>query len=289
MTWFYLALVSMVFIVIRNILEKKTLQTDNEIQFLTTFYIFNAILVLPLINKVNFSLTTNEWLLIILIGLLAVVAIYYSVSSIKHFALSFSKPLGSISPILILLLSFFFLKESITLLQLFGVIIIFAVSLLFIKDEAKITHRSIKQLFKSKYVIHLMIALVFGSLAAILDRILLKTVDPTTFLFISRYILLALFLIIVFTKFNGTKDIAKGFKLSAFPILIIALANIALVFFYNSALADPNAKTGLVAIIRSSSLVFTIALSGIVFKEKNIIYKLILSIILIVGLYIILI
>ncbi len=54
-------------------------------------------------------------------------------------------------------------------------------------------------------------------------------------------------------------------------------------------MAETTAKTGLIVAIRSSSLVFTVAFSGLLFKEKDILHKIILSLILIFGLYLIMI
>jgi len=289
MNWFYFALVSMFFLVIRSLLEKKTLKINNQIQFLTIFYFFNALLVLPLISKIDFFLSYKELFLIISVGILSVVSIYCSISLIKYFELSFSKPIGSLNSIFVLLLAFFFLDESINMLQILGVMIILVISFLFIKDEAKITKNTIKGLFKSKYGIYLIFAVIFGSVCTILDRIILKTVEPLTFLFLSRYVLLSLFLIIVFTRINGIKEITKSFRSSSFIIFIIALMNIGIVYFYNLALAETVAKTGLVAVIRSSSLVFAVVFGGLLFKEKDILHKIILSLILIFGLYLIII
>ena len=54
-------------------------------------------------------------------------------------------------------------------------------------------------------------------------------------------------------------------------------------YTYNIALTDAAVKTGLVAVIRNSSVIFTIFLSGFLLKEKRISEKVVLTFIQIIG------
>jgi drug/metabolite transporter (DMT)-like permease len=94
-------------------------------------------------------------------------------------------------------------------------------------------------------------------------------------------------MIITLVKFGGVKRVVRGLTVSGWFILVYAFLHLGVVYYYNLAMADPEAVSGLVSIIRHTSLIFTILLSGSILREKGVYHKILLSILVMIALYLV--
>lgn len=285
MSWVYLSLICMVLTVGHNLLEKWILTKCTVIQYLSVFYIFNTLLTLPFIGQINFNLSLREYILTAIVAIISLASIFFSKSALRHFEISYVKPLESIGPLIILFFAFLFLHEAISFRQTIGTSLVIISCFLIIGIETNALKRPLKNLITARESKYIWVALLIGGISAILDRIILKTVPALTYLFLCRFFLMAGFLAIIFLKYKGVNDIKEGLKNEGKIIFSLAVINFGVVYSYNLALAHPQGQVGVVAAIIYSSTLFTILFSGRLFHEKKIFHKLLLGVILFCGLY----
>ena len=269
-------------------IKKTCLAKEKEIQFLTVFYLFSLLLVLPLIPYVKWQLSHLEAFLLAVIGVLALVAVYLFTVAMKKLELSYIKSMENLTPIFVLIFSVLVLGEGLTGKQLVGLLIVVGSALVFMNKEAKIFHVSFTKFLQSRYVIYVIVAVLIGAFTVILDRILLRTMDPLSLLFWGRLIMASGFIGLVFSGFNGLHDIKAGIKISGWLILVYAVMHVAMVYTYNLAMFDPTAISSIVVTIRRLGLILVVIFSARILHERSMWEKLAASVAMIGGLYLML-
>lgn len=166
-------------------------------------------------------------------------------------------------------------------------VFIILISFLFVYEEAGLLHFSIRHMLSAISLKYAIGGIFVGAICILLDRVVLQTVDALSYMVFSRFIMLLVFLVITFTKYGGIKRVVRGLTVSGWFILLYAILHLGVVYYYNLAMADPEAVSGLVAIIRHTSLIFTILLGGGLLREKGINDKFLLGVSILIALYLI--
>ena len=129
------------------------------------------------------------------------------------------------------------------------------------------------------YVICALLSCVLNAVSGLLDKILMKDISSTQLQFWYMLILLAFYLI--FTVVTRTKISVKSLtnKWIWLLSLMFVLADKAL-FVANS---SPDSKITMMTLIKQSACIVTILGGKLVFKEKNIAYKLFCAAVIVIG------
>ena len=292
MEWYFLVMGTVLFATAGAIIEKKTLFKEHAMEFCTVFSIFTAVLTLPLWFFLDFSFPTHYWVWLILLSWIDSVAFLYIAKASRHMQISSSSPLLAFGPVLIAIMGFFFLGESLTLKQMGGIgLVLFGSYVLELKPRKKIKDElttPFKVMLKSKYVHYIFIALALYSVASIATRFFLNTsnpnsITPLTFTSII-HLLIAINMVILISFFHdGIKGIKHGIKNAGNCIALVSLVMISGRILLIYAISMPTAKIALVSALKRTSSLFSTIFGGEIFHDKRLKQKTIAAVIMVMG------
>lgn len=294
--------------------EKQVLTRAEPAAFTASASFIIAFASLPLLYFVKSSEISNYALLITaLCAFFSTISAFTSAYVLKHLDISESATLFALSPIVITLLAVFFLNEQLATIQFIGIGIscigIFILEghrhsakqidhitplgsnpehiALTIKDES-----SKNRATKTALYIALILALVFFSSTAVLDRYIVHHlgVDPILFLIIVQFFILLFFLItdLCTRQYRLNNGVDKT-VIDSFDIQILKRrsfwAHIIFVIIHRvfHMFAVQGMGASILHAIKQSSVVLTTILGGKLFTEKHMIRRTIACVCVVLG------
>lgn len=283
MTWIFFALAATIISGVQEIFKKNVLNKEHTFEFLTILYILSFLLLLPFINKINI-VSSNIFAWILLRAFLIFIAAISFHKALRHMDISVVMPLTNIRLIFVLFFGFLFLGETVTSLQILGILaIIFGTYILEVDGKIKNFKKPVKELMTGKYMHYLILFSVASAFTSIITKHVLSNVLPLDLLFYHFSITVVVYLVITFVFYGGWKDISHGWNIGGPWIFLISILSIAGMFTLFTAYADPNSKVVLIVPILQLSTLFNILIGGKMFHEKNILVRLLSSLIIISG------
>lgn len=276
--WYYLAIFASVFLGLATVLEKKVLKKEYASAFSATSALFIAIATLAFLPFLKLDISLQNWALIYAFSLIITASNILVARTFRHGTLSSTSPLNAILPVLfVVIFAYLFLHEVLTAVQYIGIgITIFATYLLLFDRNTKYNFGSSKY----RYVI-LLNALILGA-ANIIFKYLLGITTPITFMVLSQVFVAINMVIYMNFKYGGLKEVLANSKVYTKELGLIVALNVAYLLSYYTAVAV--APISLASPLKNSLLVVITVLSGaLVFKERNMAKKLLLSVLIILG------
>ncbi len=289
--WIIFTLLSAFLLAFKDILSKKVLVKSNKpLQIIFEQY-FLMFLVLSLLfyDLIDFNSIFVFWKLYLLKATSIFLFTYLYFILLKKFEISKFAPLMNASPIFLVLLSSIFLNESITFVQLVGIIIIiFATYLLEVninfhfKDNPHRHHFDWFKKLDLKNISLVILMLIVISITAIADKKILGSgISVYTNMFYTS-LLIFTFLSFYYIKNKNFLLVFKYIKSEPITFLISVISLIS-TFFVLLAISMPTTMVSLIVPLRRTSTLFAAILGGLLFHEKHLIKKLIAVIIMIFG------
>ncbi|MFW5704493.1 MAG: EamA family transporter [Nanoarchaeota archaeon] len=292
--WFYLALGSAFFFAIKDLLAKKLFKEKkfSEEGLLFEEYLLLLILVLLfLFPKVEFASFYGNWGLFLSKGIFLFMANYIYFLMLRKYEISLVSPLINLTPIALVVLSYFLLSEQLTFLQILGIsITILAVYFLEIikhhhhKTEPLKHHFSLFNL-KSKdsifFILSVVMVLAF-SITAVIDKFIFSSgITVYTNLYFTALIVLVILTGILIKEKRLKKSISEVVR-EPKSLFVAFFANVSqvLVLF---AIAIPGALISLIIPIRRLSTLISSIFGGILFHEKHLKKKFFYTLLMLVG------
>lgn len=275
MDWVWLVLLTAVLFGARQILTKKVLLAEHASEYLSATCLVAFLLSLFFFPLMDFNIPAKVWVLMYAKCLLLTAGWLLSVKAIRHLEISLVVPLTNISPVFILILGMLFLGEFPSALQIAGVgLVVFGAYWL----QADHNYKNLLKpwsIFRSKFSIFMMVAVFLFSLCALLDKMILATANPYTYLSFTFGVLAVHYLIIQFIKYDGLRDLRDAFKKEKYLIIIIPLLMIFADLFYLKAVSIPAAMISLIIPIKRMSTLVASIIGGRMFHEHNLKYRII--------------
>ncbi|MBS3163395.1 DMT family transporter [Candidatus Woesearchaeota archaeon] len=287
MIWIIYALLSAVFSTISTIARKKTLVKEHSISFLSINKLFQLIIVLILIPFINFDMALSTYAIVAVIAVLSVESDIFWTKSLKRLNISIAAPLTNFSPVIVAVLAFFMLEEKITYLQIIGMALIVIGAYVLEADHGKDIKNVWLHIKKSKYSLMLFLSLLIGAFSSIGDRYIVgnNIVNPISMIFWFYVFTTVLVLTIQLNDRDGFSKIKNTLKRTKFPIIVTAVSGLLTTAFYY--LAIKSVYISLVMPILLTSTLFTTVIGGEFFKEKNLFYKSVACLVMVVGVFLI--
>ncbi|MCF0131081.1 MAG: DMT family transporter [Pseudobutyrivibrio sp.] len=273
---------------IREICKKKALDKYSVIEVLTVYTVLSTLLLLPTIPDVG-GLGTNQYLGIAFKSFVLFIGWIMGFKAIKHLPISMYGVLDLSRVLFATFLAITVLHEEPTVTKTLGTVFVCA-GLLFlkfnpsaIKDSAArtntLTDISIAKGSTAWYVALALISCVLNAVSGLLDKILMGTMTSTQLqfwytLFLSIYYCLY----VLITRTRISKAVWKNGWVWLLAILLLVMDKA--LFIAN---ADPDSQVTIMTLIKQSGVIVTILAGKLIFKEKDIIHKLICAAIIIVG------
>jgi len=286
MNWLWFALISAFFITIETILEKKVLKKEHSLHFSTTLAIIVTIISLIFLPYLDFNnINIKNLILLYLVSWITTISFLLITKSIRHMEISTVAPFLALRPFFILISSLLFLKESSTKLQFFGIIlVVFGTYVLESKKHDYLA--PIKEIIRSKYIHYVFIALVISGFGATFDRYFLKNIDLMSYFFLMNLFIAFNYAILSMFDKEGLRNINELTKVNWIVILIafsLIISRISLLkaFSLESAfLVEP---------VKMISVILIVIFGGTMLHERFLFKKIIASLLILGGIYLIII
>lgn len=284
MTWLYLALGSAVIWGVSAVLQKDASHGEHAIQFSASSALLTGVLALSLIPFVNFQISSYVWGLLALSGLVSGTAYYLGAKGFKYLSLSEASPLYNLGTVIGVFLAVTLLGETLTISQITGVIlIIFGTYVLELKGSN--FFGPFIKLFKSEKIHYVLWATFLSSVLAVLSKYILGFIEPMTYMFVHLAIVAIFFVILVFTRHDGIKDIKKGFKVHRWAIIMIS--SLTLLGAFTDLYAIKLGEVALFLPVMRMWTLIAVVFGGTFYKEGHMRNRIIATSIMLLGVFII--
>ncbi|MEM0149333.1 MAG: DMT family transporter [Candidatus Micrarchaeaceae archaeon] len=271
--WYYLAILSSLFMGLSTLIEKKALKTEHPTAFSASFTTLIAIVSLVFIPFADFHISWSTVAIIYVISIISTTTYVLTAKVYKHSSVSIATPiLSSLPMFFVVLLAYAFLGEKLTIMQYASIaVLIFATYFIISnKDEPR-----------KKYIAMLVLISFLSGIGFAVSKYLLGgIVNAFTFLILSEVFIAANMLVYMTIKFGGMKEIVANTRSNLLPIMaIVVLAILYRLAFYFSLY---TAQVSLAMPLRNTVNVIIIVIGGgLVFKESSIMKKLVLALIMV--------
>lgn len=287
MEWYVLVIVSAFLMGISQVWKKKALSHEHTLEFLSAFsvtLIIISLILLPLI-KLNFS--GIYFVYIYLKSLLLSIAAFLFFRLLRHYDLSEMSPLQNLSPVFLLIFSFFLLSEKPSYINIGGVLLIIF-SAYFIESKHLNFSKHLEP-FMKKFIIYLFVYLILISLAAVMDKFITKSVEIYTYMFF-QYIFFGInFLIAAGVQDKGFAPTKRALKHSWMAIILATITVFLADILYLTAVVIPATMISLIIPLRRISTVIATIVGGESFHEGHLTVRIVSCLIMIFGVYLVII
>jgi transporter family protein len=249
-----------------------------------SLYPLVAVALLAILYPIDYSLPFSDlgWLVLLKSASIAL-TIFSANLALAHLPVSIYAPMRNISPIFLLIFSYFLLGESIDLVQIFGLfMIVIGAVLLDVDIRKKGQLRQVARFFKQPAILLLFIAAFIVSFAAIFDRILLRSVDAPSLLFWYLLIMAAMFWVVNIIRERQLPFIGIEKQEWLWIVMMGVVILLSDLLYFKAVQVPGTIIVVLIGTRRLANLVSTI-IGGHAFHEKDVPYKAAMCLVMILG------
>lgn len=262
---------------IRDIIKKKALEKNSVMEVLLVYTFLGLIMLCPDIKNVG-GLEPRYYIFIVIKSFVIFLAWTFSFISIKKLPVSLYGVLDLSRVLFSTLLGVIVLNEVFGALHAIGLLCVCAGLLMLGRRKASITTTTGEKI-PAKFFIMAFASCMLNSVSALLDKVLMSDISSSQLQFWYMLFLVLMYLTyIVVTRTRIDLSVFKNVYVWVLAILFIA-ADKAL-FIANS---NPDSRMTVMTLIKQSGCIVMIIGGRIVFKERDILYKLLCAAVVIVG------
>lgn len=284
--WVFLILIYGIFKGLREALKKKAMETNSVIEVLFFYTLFAFLMTLPMSRDI-FSVSLKYHLVLIVKSGIIFVAWLCALNSIKRLPLSIYSVIDMGRIVSAILLGVLFLGESLGVFQILGIsLVIVGITLVNLKTKQGVDEKASK-----KVILLVAISGLLNSVSSVMDKWLLSK-EPNRFFLGDETIetpqlqfWYMLYLVLFYLGYIVVKrekvNVVKCVKCPWIWILslLFVVADRCL-FIANS---DPNSTVVVMTLLKQSSVLVTIGMGWLLYKEKNILWRIVCAILVIGG------
>ena len=280
--WYYLVLISAALMGFSSVLEKYMLKDEHASAYSASFSIITALMALVFVPFADFNISLYAVALVFLISVVSTVSYILTARVYKHGNISVSSPiLSSLPQLLIVVFAFMFLSERLSFVQYMSIaVMIIAAYLLLFKANS----RKRAAFDKKKYVYELIVVIALMAIGGVLLKYLLFYITPYTYIVLVEAFMALDMTVYMQLRYGGVKEIAHNMRIYRKPLLAIAVITMTYRITYYVAVS--TTYVSLASPLRNTlSVVVTVLLGGMLFKEGNIARKLALAAVMLAAVY----
>ncbi len=283
MEWLLLILASAFVLSFYSLLLKRALTHEKNTQLLA-LYPLVPVVILPFIAHIDYGVmaTATGWLLFLKAAVIAL-SIYMATLALERLPISIYAPMRNISPVFLLFLSWLLLGETLSPINIAGLLLVVTGALLLDLDlHQKHQVARLKRFFARREVFLLLLVGFLISFAPVLDRIILRTTDAYTTFFWYMLILAALFWIVHLLTERKLPLGGLGWQEYAWMALIGIVILVADILYFKAVMLPGTLIVVLIGTRRLSNL-FATVFGGSLFHEDHLLYKGAMCLVMIAG------
>ena len=282
MIWFILSVLTAFLTSVKSVFIKKSVSAKNIDEYVVAWV--SALFAVPFSLAVLFAIGLPDiykmfWPALVIGGTLTVVWLVLMAKAIKYSDLSLAMPLLAFSPLFVVATAPFIVKEIPNLFGLVGVsLIVLGAYTLNIQERRKGFLAPFKILFKEKGAVLMLIVAFIGGLSGSFDKMGIVNSSAIFWVFASNAFAAAtLFILLMLRKNNHLKQFSSNLSIL---ILIGIIAGISQI---SQMTATGLTLVAYVVAVKRTSIVISVLLGWLIFKEKNIRERLMGALIMLAG------
>jgi len=259
-----------------DVLTKKALRKVSLLNVLALYTLF-SFLIVSFDYKNALKVESFSLILILLKSFIIFISWILGFIALRSLPISVISPFSTLTPVFTIFMGVTILGERFSLLQVAGIIIIL-ISYYFIGKTGK---AEIASLFRNKYLYMMVGSTFLSATSALMDKIILKKANTGQVQFWFCF-----FLTIMYFAALIINNIRKNLELSIRFSWFIPLMSLFLVVsdrIYFEAVNMTASKISIILPLRRISVIVSIIMGGILFKEKNLKRKLVYAFLLLTG------
>lgn len=275
--WILLTLVYGILKGVREIVKKKSLEKSTVMEVLFFYTLFGFLFLLPDAGRAG-GVLPGQMLLIAVKSFVIFLAWIASFHAIKKIPISLYGILDLSRVLFATLLGVFVMGETLTTGQIVGLCLV-AGGLLLLKAKKS----GAEEETKMRYIVFAFASCMLNAVSGLMDKILTKDITPTQLQFWYMLFLVVFYGLYLVCSKTGVqwKTVWKNYWIWILSILFV-IADRAL-FMANEM---PESKITVMTLVKQSGCLVTILAGKIIFKERNIRYKLFCASVIILGIVI---
>jgi len=273
--WILYTLIYAIVIGFFHCAKKKAVEKNSIYEVLAIFSTIAFILV-AVTSKNILNIGFLPLIIVFSKSLVIVISWILSLHALQKMPISLYSVINLSRIVFSIIMSVMFLGEKLTVLHIVGAIII--VIGLFLVN--KISNVKSEKETDFRIILILLVSCLLSSISGIIDKQVLKYINPIQLQFWFLFFLAICYWVILLFK-NKKLDLKKINK--NYWILITAICLIVADRFLFKANEIPESKVSIMTLIKQISVIEGIILGKILFNEKNIIKKLLCSLLIIIG------
>lgn len=271
-SWIFLSLIYGLMCGTSDLFKKQALKSASVSQ---TLVIFNfVVLIILVFSGGDYTLNHSDFFFIFLKSFCVFLGWVVGYNVIKHMEISHYSIIMLSKVIFSAVLSVTLLGEVLTLKKIVGFLIIsFAIAIC--------NHSNKEKKLKTKYFLLTLFSAFLISLSLFLDKVILKTCSNFTLQFYYTILLIIFLLIYVIIK---NERLSFGIIKSNFSIVNLGVVTFVADRLHFIAASHPHSSVVIMTLTRHSSLIVSVLVGSMIFKEKHLAKKLFSVLLIIVGL-----
>jgi len=293
--WYFYALASAVFIGVKTVLQKAELKKEHSLDYVVAFSLVAMIITFflwPWVHLDNLDLLSVGYTYIA--AILGSIAIWLGAKALRHLEVSFVSPQTVLTTVFSLFFAYLFLHEVLTGNQWMGVAVLLLGGGVLAKSSFVSFHSfglpaklQIGKLFNKKTVflfeLLLILSMFLCGLATVFDKIVLARIDVITFIFLIGIFLFVNHLILYWAVIGDIRKIPARVDHLGWMLVGIAVLTILSRLTYAQALN--LADLSLVMPLKKISILIPTIWGGQLFKEKHLYIRIAVSVVMILGVW----
>lgn len=274
--WVILVLLYGILKGIRDVIKKKALEKSTVMEVLFFYTVIGFIMVTPTAGEA-ITLDKTYIAIIAVKSLIVFTAWVLGFKSLAKLPVSFYGVMDLSGVLFSAVMSVMLLGEMLKINQYFGLAIVM-LGLLLVNYNKKS-----KNEIQPKYAIMALVSCILNATSGIMDKVLMKnmTSSQLQFWFMAMMVVFYFLYILITSEKVNWKCIKNNLWIVLMSVLFV-VGDKAL-FVANSI---PDSSVSVMTVLKQSACFITIIGGRLVFKEKNIIFRLVCAVIIIIGIFI---
>ncbi len=275
--WIYLVLLFGIIKGLRDGIKKKALEKNSVIEVLFFYTLLGFICVIPTVNGIKIENPIFYFYIFVkaFVVFVSWILAFYAINKIP---VSLYGVVDLARIVFATLCGVLFLHETMTINQIIGFILVIA-GILLVNRKKGMQGEEVR----TKYIFMTIASSILAATSGVMDKILMKTLTSSELQF--WYMLFMLIMYAAYIIVTKTKISIKTLKTNYWIVIlsVIFIIGDKALFIAN---ADPDSKVTVMTILKQSSVFFSILMGKLMFNEKNLLFRLLCSCIVVAGIII---
>ena len=285
MIWFLVALLSSFLSAFAAITQKKVLFNLKPLKFSFYLSLVNLLFSIPFFFFIDYQTINSQNLSILFIkSLIGALAFLCVMTALKNLQISNALPLLALTPGFVAVFAFFMLDEKLKYYETIGLVSLILGTYILESKSLKEVLVPFSVFIKSKYHQFILAALILFTASSIMDKVLLIKLNLTpASLTAFQHIFFAILFSIIYliSKKNISKKEFFTFKENFGWIVLISILTIG--YRFSQVWAVSLASVALVLAVKRTSVLWATIIGGKIFKDTNLLKKVIAVIFILIG------